>query len=196
MIKELVFATGNPNKVREITQILGNTLTIKSLKDIGCFEDIPETSPTIQGNAILKANYVVEHFQLDCFAEDTGLEIEALNGAPGVISARYAGPEKNADANMNKVLAELAEKTNRKARFKTVIALAMKGKMHTFEGIINGVISTEKQGDGGFGYDPIFIPDGYQVSFAEMSIEAKNKISHRSVAVHKFISFLRPILGI
>ena len=186
----LIFATGNQHKVREIRRMIGEQFTIKSLKDIGCEEDIPETSPTIEGNALQKARYVVEHYQLDCFAEDTGLEVEALNGEPGVYSARYAGPARDAGANMEKVLDKLQGQTNRRARFRTVIALIRDGQEYTFEGIINGQITSAPQGSAGFGYDPIFIPDGEVRSFAEMSMEEKNAISHRSRATRKLVDFL------
>lgn len=187
---EIVFATANPNKVREIKEMLPDNYSIKSLADIGCHEDIPETSPTIEGNAILKAKYVKEHFGLDCFAEDTGLEVEALDGAPGVYSARYAGPQKNAEENMRLLLERLAPHPNRKARFKTVIALIMGEETFTFEGIINGHIAQKRSGEGGFGYDPIFIPEKHQTSFAEMDKNEKNAISHRGRALVKLINFL------
>lgn len=188
---EIVFATGNPHKVREVQKMLPSNVRILSLQDIGCTEDIPETQATIEGNALQKAQYVVEHYQKDCFSEDTGLEIEALEWRPGVFSARYAGPQKDSQANMDKVLAELAETNHRKARFKTVIALHLQGKMHTFEGIVEGSIRRQKSGSGGFGYDPIFQPDGYQQTFAELSDEEKNKISHRGRAVRKLLDFLQ-----
>ena len=192
-IQSLVFATGNPNKVREIQQYFNGTIIFKSLKDIGCTEEIPETQPSIEGNAIQKAEYVATNYHVNCFAEDTGLEIEALHGEPGVFSARYAGPQKNADDNMSKVLVNLQNHTNRKARFKTVIALLIHGELHTFEGIINGTIAHQKKGDQGFGYDPIFVPSGFQRSFAEMSIDEKNKISHRARATEKLRQFLAQI---
>lgn len=190
METSIVFATGNQNKVKEIQQFFNGIIQFKSLKDINCLEDIPETQPTIEGNAIQKATYVHQHYQVDCFAEDTGLEIEALDGAPGVFSARYAGPEKDADANMDKVLSKLAHTDNRAARFKTVIALILDNKTHLFEGIINGHIARSKSGTQGFGYDPIFIPEGYEISFAEMGLVEKNKISHRAKATEKLRAFL------
>jgi len=161
------------------------------LEDIGCHEDIPETQDTIIGNAIQKAQYVVDHYQHDCFAEDTGLEIEALDGAPGVYSARYAGTQRDSLANMSLVLQQLKGQANRKARFKTVIALMMDNQLHTFEGIVDGIIREQAVGEGGFGYDPIFQPDGYDLTFAEMPPEEKNRISHRGRAVEKLLAFLR-----
>ena len=193
VIPSLVFATGNPNKVREIQQYFQGKIAFKSLKDIGCTEEIPETQPTIEGNAIQKAEYVAKNYHVNCFAEDTGLEIEALNGEPGVFSARYAGPQKIADDNMAKVLENLQNHTNRKARFKTVIALLIDHQLHTFEGIIDGVIAHQKIGKQGFGYDPIFIPDGFERSFAQMSIEEKNNISHRARATKKLKQFLEQL---
>ena len=188
--KTLIFATGNPNKVREIRKMIGEEFEIKSLKDIGCLDDIPETSPTIEGNALQKARYIVEHYQLDCFAEDTGLEVEALDGEPGIFSARYAGPDRDAAANMKKVLKKLHGQDNRQARFRTVVALIRDGKEYTFEGIVKGRIATEPQGQEGFGYDPIFIPEGESRSFAEMSMDEKNTISHRARAIRKLVEFL------
>lgn len=187
---QLVFASNNPNKIKEIQLLLPNEITILSLEEIGCFEDIPETAPTIEGNAILKANYVTEKYGYSCFADDTGLEVAALNGEPGVYSARYAGEQRNADDNMNKLLANLADKENRNAQFKTVICLNLDGNQHLFEGIIKGKIINEKIGSEGFGYDPIFIPNGYSKTFAEMPIAEKSKISHRGLAVEKLVAFL------
>ena len=187
----LVFASNNPNKIKEIQLLLPNEITILSLEEIGCFEDIPETAPTIEGNAILKANYVTERYGYSCFADDTGLEVVALNGEPGVYSARYAGEQKNADDNMNKLLSNLADKENRNAQFKTVICLNLDGNQHLFEGIIKGEIINEKRGSEGFGYDPIFIPNGYSKTFAEMPIAEKSKISHRGLAVEKLVAFLK-----
>ncbi len=186
----LVFASNNPNKIKEIQLLLPKEITILSLEEIGCFEDIPETAPTIEGNAILKANYVTEKYGYSCFADDTGLEVAALNGEPGVYSARYAGEQRNADDNMNKLLANLADKENRNAQFKTVICLNLDGNQHLFEGIIKGKIINEKRGSEGFGYDPIFIPNGYSKTFAEMPIAEKSKISHRGLAVEKLVAFL------
>lgn len=187
----LVFASNNPNKIKEIQLLLPNTLQILSLEDIGCLEDIPETAPTIEGNAIQKANYVTEKYGYPCFADDTGLEVAALDNAPGVYSARYAGEQKNADDNMAKLLDNLSDKANRKAQFKTVICLNLNGNQHLFEGIIKGEIIHEKRGSAGFGYDPIFIPNGYSNTFAEMSMSEKSKISHRGLAVEKLVAFLK-----
>jgi len=190
-MKEIVFATNNQHKLRELQQILGNRFKLLSLVDIGCNEDIPEESPTIEENSMDKAVYVFEKYGKDCFADDTGLEVEALDGRPGVISARYAGEEKNMDKNIEKVLSELAGKTNWKARFKTVISLIINGEKHQFEGIINGTIIKDKRGENGFGYDPVFVPDGYNITFAEMDADEKNKISHRGRAVQKLVDFLQ-----
>jgi len=192
-MKKLIFATGNPNKIKEVHQLLNGAFEIKGLRDIGCPEDLPETSPTIEGNALQKARYVHEHFGADCFSEDTGLEIDALNGEPGVLSARYAGEAKDPAANMDLVLRKLKGVENRKARFRTVVALILDGREHTFEGIAEGEIRTEKSGSGGFGYDPIFQPDGYGVTFAEMDSGSKNTISHRGKAVRSLIDFLKKI---
>ena len=186
---KLVFASNNKNKIQEIQALVPNTIQIVSLEEIGCFEDIPETADTIEGNAILKANYVTEKYGYDCFADDTGLEVEALNGAPGVYSARYAGEQKDANDNMDKLLFELKDKTNRKANFKTVIALNLKGKQNLFSGIIHGKIIEEKIGTNGFGYDPIFVADGYNKTFAELSMEEKSTISHRGIAVKQLIEY-------
>lgn len=186
---KLVFASNNKNKIQEIQALVPNTIQIVSLEEIGCFEDIPETADTIEGNAILKANYVTEKYGYDCFADDTGLEVEALNGAPGVYSARYAGEQKDANDNMDKLLFELKDKTNRKANFKTVIALNLKGKQNLFSGIIHGKIIEEKIGTNGFGYDPIFVADGYNKTFAELSMEEKSNISHRGIAVKQLIEY-------
>ena len=183
-------ATANQNKIKEIQSKLGDSYQFLSLQDIGCLEEIPETSDTIKGNALQKARYVYEKYKQDCFSEDTGLEIEALNGAPGVYSARYAGEEKSAEANMEKVLKELEGIDNRSARFKTMIALVLDGKEYLFEGIVEGKILTEKKGKDGFGYDPIFMPENYDQSYAEMSLEEKNKMSHRAQAVDKLKAFL------
>ena len=186
---KLVFASNNKNKIQEIQALVPNTIQIVSLEEIGCFEDIPETADTIEGNAILKANYVTEKYGYDCFADDTGLEVEALNGAPGVYSARYAGEQKDANDNMDKLLFELKDKTNRKANFKTVITLNLKGKQNLFSGIIHGKIIEEKIGTNGFGYDPIFVADGYEKTFAELSMEEKSTISHRGIAVKQLIEY-------
>lgn len=192
---KIVFATNNPHKLSEIRQILGNQYEVLSLSDIGCHADIPETADTFEGNALQKAQYVFDHYHLSCFADDTGLEVDALNGAPGVFSARYAGGEgHDSEANMRKLLAELAENNNRKARFRTIIALLLidgeKTVTKLFEGIVNGSIIREKRGTEGFGYDPIFQPEGYDQTFAELGMEIKNKISHRARAVEGLRAFL------
>jgi XTP/dITP diphosphohydrolase len=186
----LVFASNNKNKIQEIQALVPNSIQILSLEDIGCTEEIPETADTIEGNAILKANYVTQKYGYDCFADDTGLEVEALNGQPGVFSARYAGEQKDENDNMNKLLLELENKTNRKANFKTVICLNFKGKQNLYTGIINGKIIEEKIGTNGFGYDPIFVADGYEKTFAELSLEEKSTISHRGIAVQQLIAYL------
>ncbi|MBE0424340.1 MAG: non-canonical purine NTP diphosphatase [Lutibacter sp.] len=187
---KLVLATNNKHKLEEVQAMLTN-FEIVSLSDINCFEDIPETADTLEGNAILKANYVTEKYGLDCFADDTGLEVEALNNEPGVFSARYAGEDNNAEANMNKLLKNLENNPNRKAQFKTAIALNIQGKQFIFEGVCKGTILTEKRGDSGFGYDPIFMPDGFNRSFAEMNLAEKSSISHRGKAVEKLVTFLK-----
>jgi XTP/dITP diphosphohydrolase len=188
---KLVFASNNKNKIQEIQALVPNTIQIVSLEEIGCFEDIPETADTIEGNAILKADYVTKKYGYDCFADDTGLEVEALNGAPGVYSARYAGEQKDANDNMDKLLFELKDKTNRRANFKTVIALNLNGKQNLFTGIINGKIIEEKIGTNGFGYDPIFVADRYEKTFAELTMEEKSSISHRGIAVKQLIEELK-----
>lgn len=187
---KLVFASNNPNKIKEIQQMLPESITILSLEDIGCTEDIPETAETIEGNAILKANYVTEKYGYDCFADDTGLEVDALNGEPGVYSARYAGEQKDANDNMDKLLSNLQNKTNRKAQFKTVIALNINEKQHLFTGIVKGKIIKEKIGTQGFGYDPIFVAENDTRTFAELSTAEKAIISHRGIAVKQLIEYL------
>ncbi len=190
-MKKLVFATNNAHKLEEIRAILGNKVEILSLNDINCYADIPETADSLQGNAALKAQYIYKNYGLDCFADDTGLEVEALNGAPGIYSARYAGGEgHDSEANMKKLLSEMQDKDNRKARFRTVICLIEEGKEHFFEGIVNGSIIRERKGGAGFGYDPVFMPDGYSETFAEMGNDEKNKISHRARAVQKLCEYL------
>jgi XTP/dITP diphosphohydrolase len=188
---QIVFASNNKNKIHELQSMLPESITIVSLESIGCFEDIPETADTIEGNAIQKANYVTEKYGFDCFADDTGLEVDALNGEPGVFSARYAGEQRNADDNMNKLLVNLSDKNNRAAQFKTVIALNLKGKQHLFTGIAKGAITLEKIGNQGFGYDPIFQPEGFPETFAQLSLDIKNKISHRGKATQQLITFLK-----
>jgi XTP/dITP diphosphohydrolase len=189
----LVFASNNKNKIKEIQSILPETIKILSLEEIGCYEEIPETADTIEGNAILKANYVTEKYGYDCFADDTGLEVTALNGEPGVYSARYAGEQRDANDNMNKLLEALSGKSDRSAQFKTVIALNLKGKQSLFTGIAKGTITLNKTGNQGFGYDPIFQPENYSETFAELSSEVKNKISHRGKATRQLIDFLNSI---
>lgn len=187
----LVFASANPNKIAEIRAMLPNSFTLLSLEDIGCTEEIPETALTIEGNAILKANYISFKYGYDCFADDTGLEVDALHGAPGVYSARYAGPQKNAADNIDKLLAALAGKTNRKAQFKTVIAYNSNSQQQLFTGIIRGEITTAKLGNQGFGYDPVFRPEGYELTFAQIPMHEKALLSHRGIALRKLMEFLK-----
>ena len=186
---ELVFATNNRNKLIEVQQLLPDTIKLLSLSDIGCNEEIPETAETLAGNAQLKADYVTQRYGYDCFADDTGLAVAALDGAPGVYSARYAGEDCTPEDNIQKLLAELINRDNRGAQFSTVIALNLNGKQYLFEGICKGEILHEKQGEQGFGYDPIFKPLGYATSFAEMTLEEKGQISHRGKAVAKLVAF-------
>ena len=190
MKKKFVFATNNAHKLEEVTAILGNKIELLSMKDINCHADIPETADTLEGNALLKARYIFENYQLDGFADDTGLEVEALNGAPGVYSARYAGDAHNSEANMKKLLQDMEGIENRKAQFRTVFALIINGKEHLFEGIVKGEITKHRHGTSGFGYDPVFIPEGYTQTYAEMGNELKNKISHRALATNKLCNFL------
>ena len=190
MTHELIFATNNIHKLTEIQSLIGDNFILKSLKQIGCTEDIPETAPTLEGNALLKAQYIFNRYGKNCFADDTGLEIEALDGRPGVFSARYATDGHDFEANIDKVLEELADAENRKARFRTVIALILDGSVHYFEGIIEGEIIAVRKGIKGFGYDPVFLPYGYNLTFAEMTLEEKNKISHRARAANKLVDFL------
>lgn len=190
---KLVFATNNSHKLEEVRQILGDRFEVLSLNDIGCHEDIPETADTFQGNALQKARFVKEHYGYDCFADDTGLEVKALGGAPGVHSARYAG-DHDSEANMTKLLSELEKKSDRSAQFRTVIALILNGQEVLFEGIVTGKIAQERHyGDGGFGYDPIFVPDGYTETFSQMSSQGKNLISHRGRAVRKLADYLKQL---
>lgn len=190
-MKKIVFASNNPNKISEIQNQLSNQIEIISLEAIGCFEEIEENAPDIEGNASLKAHYVFNNYQMACFADDTGLEVDALNGAPGVYSARYAGPEKNAEKNIDLLLEHLKDTEKRGAQFKTVISLILAhGKEFKFTGIVRGEIIKNRQGTMGFGYDSVFMPEGYTQTFAEMSMELKNKISHRGLAVQKLIDFL------
>lgn len=190
-MNKLVFATNNTHKLDEVRAILEPEFTIISLADLNCNEDIPETAATLEGNALLKANYIHKKYGLDCFADDTGLEIDELGGEPGVYSARYAGEDNNSYNNMCKVLSLLGDKTNRKACFRTVIALKLGESTTLFEGKIDGEIALLPRGESGFGYDPIFVPDGYFLSFAQLSTNEKNKISHRALAVNKLIDFLQ-----
>ncbi len=188
---QLVFASNNKNKIKEIQLLVPQSIKVLSIEDIGCFEEIPETEDTIEGNAIQKANYVTEKYGYNCFADDTGLEVEALNGEPGVYSARYAGEQKDATDNMDKLLNNLKGISNRNAQFKTVIALNLNGNHSLFTGIIKGKIIEEKIGSNGFGYDPIFVADGYSQTFAELTIGEKSVISHRGLAVKQLVDFLK-----
>ncbi len=192
--RKLVFATNNVNKLRELREIVGENFDIVSLHDIGCHEDLPETSKTIRGNALQKARYVKEHYGVDCFADDTGLEVEALGGEPGVRTAREGSAEgHDSEANINRLLTNLEGISDRRARFLTVIALMIDGQEYVFEGICNGEITTERCGESGFGYDPVFRPEGYSVTFAQMSVDAKNAISHRGRATALLIEKLKQI---
>jgi len=190
-MKKLVFATNNKHKLDEVRAILEPEFSIVSLAELNCTEDIPETADTLDGNALIKAQYIHDKFGLDCFADDTGLEVDALNGEPGVYSARYAGEDHNAQNNMCKVLAMLGENKNRSARFRTVIALIQGGQTTYFEGRINGNITVQPRGASGFGYDPIFVPENYVSTFAQLSAEEKNQISHRALAVKKLVNYLQ-----
>ena len=188
---KLVFATNNRHKLDEIRAILGDKIELLSLNDINCHDEIPETANTLQGNALIKAKYIYDKFGMNCFADDTGLEVDSLNGEPGVYSARYAGEECNPEANMKKLLNNLTGKNDRSAQFRTVIALIIEGEEKLFEGCVKGCISCEKMGDAGFGYDPIFIPEGYSESFAQMSSDMKNSISHRYRATENLCKYLK-----
>jgi len=190
-MRKLVFATNNRHKLEEVSDVLKGHLEILSLKEINCFDDIPETADTLEGNALLKAEHVFHRYNYDCFADDTGLEVEALDGRPGVYSARYGGEDQNAERNMKKLLDELDGKTNRRAQFRTVIALIEGGTVNYFEGKIEGQIIESRRGTTGFGYDPVFVPDGYSQTFAELGSELKNKISHRALAVQALIQYLK-----
>ncbi|MDR0742872.1 MAG: non-canonical purine NTP diphosphatase [Tannerella sp.] len=185
-MKTIVFATNNLHKLEEVRAIISGKINIVSLSGIGCRDDIPETSGTLEGNALQKAHYVKDHFGYDCFADDTGLEVEALNGEPGVRSARYAGDACDSEANIEKLLHALAGKQNKKARFRTVIALIINEQELFFEGVVNGHIIEDRRGDAGFGYDPVFVPEGFRETFAELGMDIKNKISHRAIATRKF----------
>jgi len=188
---KIVFATNNPNKLKEIQALMPSGIEIISLKEIGCTEDIPETGNTLETNAFQKARYLKEKYGYDCFADDTGLEVEALNGAPGVYSARYAGSQRSAEDNMAKILTELNGNKNRKAQFRTAVALILNGEEHLFEGKVEGHICVAKQGEEGFGYDPIFLPENDKRSFAQMSLNEKGAISHRGRAIRKLVAFLK-----
>ena len=190
---KLCFATNNVNKLLEIQALLGDEFSLSTLKDIGCEDDIPETRETIAENSSQKAEYVWNNYRIDCFADDTGLEVEALNGEPGVLSARYAGPQRDANDNMTLLLKKLSMQTNRNARFKTVITLVRNGDYKQFEGVVEGTIIFEKRGSFGFGYDPIFMPNGYETTFAEMSLEEKGQLSHRAIAFAKLVAFLKEL---
>ena len=188
---KLVFATNNRHKLDEVRAIVGDRVEVLSLNDIECHDEIPETADTLQGNALIKARYIYDKYGLDCFADDTGLEVEALGGEPGVYSARYAGEDCSSEANMQKLLHNLTGKSNRNAQFRTVIALIINGEEKLFNGIVKGSITEEKRGDSGFGYDPIFIPEGFSESFAQMSSEQKNSISHRYRATEQLSNYLK-----
>jgi len=187
---KLVFATNNLNKLKEVQEMLPNSIQLLSLKDILCFDEVDETETTLEGNAQLKADYITQKFGFNCFADDTGLEVESLDGKPGVYSARFAGEPSNSENNMQKLLVDLETKSNRKAQFRTAVSLNINEKKFLFEGICKGEILTSKQGEKGFGYDPIFKPEGFEQSFAEMTSEEKNKISHRGIAIQKLVEFL------
>ncbi len=190
---KLVFATNNQHKLKEVQEMLSNSIEVLSLKDIGCSEDVEETEITLEGNAKLKADYITQKYGFDCFADDTGLEVEALDGKPGVYSARYAGEHGNAEKNMEKLLIELQNKSSRKAKFRTIIVLNLRNKQYLFEGICDGEILNEKTGAKGFGYDPIFKPSNASCSFAEMNSEEKNIISHRGIAIQELVQFLNSL---
>ena len=187
---KLVFATHNINKIDEIKTLLPKKMELVSLKDLGCFREIPETGDTLEANALIKASFVKKHYGLDCFADDSGLEVAALGGAPGVYSARYAGVDKSAEKNIGKLLSEMKKRERREAQLRTVIVLLIQNKKFFFEGIVNGKILTQLQGNGGFGYDPIFQPDGYTKSFGELPATLKNKISHRARAFRKMLDYI------
>ena len=187
---KLVFATNNPNKLKEVQEMLPNTIELLSLSDINCYDEIDETEMSLEGNATLKADYITQKYGYDCFADDTGLEVESLNGKPGVYSARFAGEPSNSENNMQKLLTELKNKSNRNAQFRTAVSLNINDANFIFEGVCKGAILEKKQGEKGFGYDPIFKPENFTNSFAEMSSEEKNIISHRGIAIKKLVSFL------
>jgi XTP/dITP diphosphohydrolase len=190
---KLVFATNNLNKLKEVQEMLPNSIQLLSLKDIHCFDEVDETETTLEGNAQLKADYITQKFGFNCFADDTGLEVESLDGKPGVYSARFAGEPSNSENNMQKLLVDLETKSNRKAQFRTAVSLNINENKFLFEGICKGEILRSKQGEKGFGYDPVFKPEGFEQSFAEMTSEEKNKISHRGIAIQKLVEFLSKI---
>lgn len=190
-MEQLCFATNNKHKLEEVSQMLEGKYELLSLQDIGCHEELPEEQDTLEGNSRQKAEHVWQHYNVSCFADDTGLEVEALDGAPGVYSARYAGPQRSDSDNIRQLLQNLEPHENRKARFRTSITLILDGKEHQFEGVVDGTISKEWKGNKGFGYDPVFVPDGYDRTFAEMSAEEKNAISHRGLAVQRLVAFLK-----
>ena len=190
---KLVFATNNKHKLQEVRDIVGDRVEVLSLNDIDCHDDIPETADTLQGNALIKARHIYEKYGLDCFADDTGLEVEALDGAPGVYSARYAGDECNSEANMRKLLSNLTGKTDRNAQFRTVIALIIDGEEKLFDGVVRGAIAEQRMGTAGFGYDPIFVPEGFAESFAQMPAEQKNSMSHRARAAAALNEYLQTL---
>ncbi|MBK0401515.1 non-canonical purine NTP diphosphatase [Adhaeribacter sp. BT258] len=192
---EICFATNNENKLAEVQKMLPDTIKLKTLAQIGCTAELPETQDTLEGNARQKAQYVFEHFEINCFADDTGLEVYALNNEPGVYSARYAGEQRNNQDNINLLLQNLEGQTDRKARFRTVVALVLDGEYFDFEGIVEGEIITEQRGTNGFGYDAVFVPNGYTQTFAEISPEEKNKISHRGQAIAKLVAYLSEKFG-
>jgi XTP/dITP diphosphohydrolase len=190
---KLCFATNNRHKLEEVAKAVGDQFTIVSLNELSVNEELPETQLTLEGNSLQKAQFVYDQLGIPCFADDSGLEINALNGEPGVYSAMYAGPQRNSDDNINLVLKKLARKTNRASRFRTIIALIGMGEPKLFEGSVEGTITSEKRGSGGFGYDPVFIPQGHQKTFAEMTLDEKNKLSHRAIAVAKLVNYLKNI---
>jgi XTP/dITP diphosphohydrolase len=191
MIK-LCFATNNHHKVEEVRQALNGKIELLTLEEIDCFEELPETMPTLEGNSLQKATFVFNRYAMPCFADDTGLEVEALNGEPGVYSARYAGPQKNSEDNVQRLLEKLSDQSNRQARFRTIFSLVgLEKNPVIFEGVVNGSIAREKKGSSGFGYDPVFIPEGYHITFAEMDLAQKNSISHRAIATQKLVNFLK-----
>lgn len=187
---EICFATNNANKLREVRNLLGSSFQILSLQDIGCETELPETHETLEENSLEKAEFVHQHYGISCFADDTGLEVKALNGAPGVYSARFAGPQKNSQDNINLLLEKLKDTDDRSAQFRTVVTLILENNTHFFEGIVQGQITEQLHGSGGFGYDPVFIPENYNISFAEMDLNQKNQISHRGIAIRKLVDFL------